>query len=350
MTWWPTARWSTRRRSSACAWPLTPWPGGRRTARRRTDGGHRGPRPSRVLSTEAEEFLSWLAVERGRSANRRRVPPGPAWPTRRRWPRRPRPRSTPGPTTSAPSCPASGPPAAGVRGPGRSRSSGACTSSWSTRAGPTTTRPAVAGTPVPRRLPKALTEDEVTGLLDTVAGDDPLARRDRALLELLYGTGARISEASGSTSPTWPMPGDCCASTGRGPRSGWCPWAARLAGRWPQWLAPGGRDLLAPRQWRRRGDAEAVFLNARGGRLTRQGAYGILQGPRPPGPPRGPGQPARAASLVRHPHAGPGGRHPGGPRAPGPRLDLDHPALHQGVGRAPAGGLRGGPPPGRPFG
>ena len=33
-----------------------------------------------------------------------------------------------------------------------------------------------------------------------------------------------------------------------------------------------------PRQWRRRGDAEAVFLNARGGRLTRQGAYGIVRG------------------------------------------------------------------------
>jgi len=41
-------------------------------------------------------------------------------------------------------------------------------------------------------------------------------------------------------------------------------------------VGPEGRAKLAPRQWRRRGDAEAVFLNARGGRLTRQGAFGII--------------------------------------------------------------------------
>ena len=47
---------------------------------------------------------------------------------------------------------------------------------------------------VPSGLPKALTEAEVGLLLDQVVGDEPVARRDRALLELLYGTGARISE------------------------------------------------------------------------------------------------------------------------------------------------------------
>jgi integrase/recombinase XerD len=44
------------------------------------------------------------------------------------------------------------------------------------------------------------------------------------------------------------------------------------------WLAPSGRGAMAPARWARRGDAEAVFLNARGGRLTRQGAWGILKG------------------------------------------------------------------------
>jgi integrase/recombinase XerD len=43
------------------------------------------------------------------------------------------------------------------------------------------------------------------------------------------------------------------------------------------WLAPGGRDGLEPARWRRRGDAEAVFLGARGGRLTRQGAWDVLR-------------------------------------------------------------------------
>jgi integrase/recombinase XerD len=43
------------------------------------------------------------------------------------------------------------------------------------------------------------------------------------------------------------------------------------------WLAPPGRPALAPERWARRGDAEAVFLNARGRRLTRQGVALILQ-------------------------------------------------------------------------
>jgi integrase/recombinase XerD len=43
------------------------------------------------------------------------------------------------------------------------------------------------------------------------------------------------------------------------------------------WLAPDGRGALAPARWARRGDAEAVFLNARGGRLSRQGAWAIVR-------------------------------------------------------------------------
>ena len=50
---------------------------------------------------------------------------------------------------------------------------------------------------VPAGIPKALDEDEVDRLLHAVTGDEPLAQRDRALLELLYGTGIRISEAVG---------------------------------------------------------------------------------------------------------------------------------------------------------
>src|SRR5207244_627869 len=43
------------------------------------------------------------------------------------------------------------------------------------------------------------------------------------------------------------------------------------------WLSAGGRGALAPERWARRGDAEAVFLNTRGGRLSRQGAWGIVR-------------------------------------------------------------------------
>src|SRR5690606_7483467 len=44
------------------------------------------------------------------------------------------------------------------------------------------------------------------------------------------------------------------------------------------WLDPGGRPAMVPERWARRGDAEAVFLNQRGGRLTRQGAWLVVRG------------------------------------------------------------------------
>ncbi len=44
------------------------------------------------------------------------------------------------------------------------------------------------------------------------------------------------------------------------------------------WLSPGGRDAMAPAMWRRRTDADALLLNQRGGRLTRQGAWLVLKG------------------------------------------------------------------------
>ena len=56
---------------------------------------------------------------------------------------------------------------------------------------------AVAPPALPRRLPRTLSIDEVDQLLAGCPGDDPAALRDRALLELLYSTGARISEAVG---------------------------------------------------------------------------------------------------------------------------------------------------------
>jgi integrase/recombinase XerD len=44
-----------------------------------------------------------------------------------------------------------------------------------------------------------------------------------------------------------------------------------------QWLAADGRGSMSPARWARRGDSEAVFLNMRGGRLSRQGAWGIVR-------------------------------------------------------------------------
>ena len=142
-----------------------------------------------------------------------------------------------------------------------------------------TTDPTVemAGARVPRRLPKALSEAEVNALLDAVGGDDAVARRDRALLELLYGTGARVSEVVGLDLADLAEADGLLRVYGKGSKERLVPLGRQARAALSGWLGPGGRDRFQPRQWRRRGDAEAVFLNARGGRLTRQGAFGIVR-------------------------------------------------------------------------
>ena len=130
---------------------------------------------------------------------------------------------------------------------------------------------------VPRGLPKALTEAEVTALLDAVVGDDPVARRDRAVLEVLYGTGVRISELVGLSLGDLDVAGGSLRVVGKGSKERIVPLAGCAAQALASWLEPSGRAGLEPSRWARRGDAEAVFLNARGGRLTRQGAWLVVR-------------------------------------------------------------------------
>ena len=120
------------------------------------------------------------------------------------------------------------------------------------------------------------------------------------------GAGRAVASATSTSTPR------CSAPSARGARSGSCRSACHAVRALVAWLGPGrAAARWRPAQWRRRGDAEAVFLNARGGRLTRQGAWDVLTALRPPGGPRGQAQPARAAPLLRHPHARPRRRHPG---------------------------------------
>jgi integrase/recombinase XerD len=131
---------------------------------------------------------------------------------------------------------------------------------------------------VPRGLPKALTEGEITSLLDAVVGHDPVARRDRAILEVLYGTGMRISELVGLSLGDVDVAGGTVRAFGKGSRERIVPLAGVAAEAVAGWLEPSGRAAMAPARWARRGDAEALLLNARGGRLTRQGAWLVVKG------------------------------------------------------------------------
>ncbi|MGI8985131.1 MAG: tyrosine recombinase, partial [Acidimicrobiales bacterium] len=130
---------------------------------------------------------------------------------------------------------------------------------------------------VPSGLPKALSEAEVLSLLSAVTGDEAVARRDRAILEVLYGCGLRVSELVGLSLADLDLGAHLLRAFGKGSKERVVPVGRMAADALAAWLRPGGRDELVPERWARRGDAEAVFLNTRGGRLSRQGAWGIVR-------------------------------------------------------------------------
>ena len=130
---------------------------------------------------------------------------------------------------------------------------------------------------VPAGLPKALTESEVDALLQAVSGTDALARRDRALLELLYGTGARISELVGASLSDFDLDAGLLRVYGKGSKERVVPLGRYSLVALVDWLSPAGRDELEPDRWARRSDSDALFLNRRGGRLSRQGAWMVVK-------------------------------------------------------------------------
>jgi integrase/recombinase XerD len=135
-------------------------------------------------------------------------------------------------------------------------------------------RDVVPPTP-PKRLPKALSAHEVIQIIEAsgaTSSDDPLTLRDRALLEFLYGTGARISEAVGLARDDIDLTDRAVTLRGKGGKTRLVPLGGYAAAALDAYLvrarpalASGGRGT------------PAVFLNARGGRLSRQSAWSILR-------------------------------------------------------------------------
>jgi integrase/recombinase XerD len=146
---------------------------------------------------------------------------------------------------------------------------------FSHREGLTTTDPAhEVKPPVPaRRLPKAISVEEVERLLEAAGSDQtPLALRDRALLELLYGTGARISEAVGLAVDDVDRGSGLVRLDGKGGKQRMVP-VGSYAQRAVEAYLVRSRPLLSAAG---RG-TPALFLNARGGRLSRQSAWTVLR-------------------------------------------------------------------------
>jgi integrase/recombinase XerD len=130
---------------------------------------------------------------------------------------------------------------------------------------------------VPSGVPKALSEEEVGRLLDAIVGADAVARRDRAITEVLYGTGMRISELVGLSLTDVDLDDRLARVFGKGSKERIVPLGRHASAALTEWFELSGRGAMAPKRWARRGDSEAVFLNQRGGRLSRQGAWGVIR-------------------------------------------------------------------------
>lgn len=134
----------------------------------------------------------------------------------------------------------------------------------------------VEGPRVPSGVPKALSEDEVKALLSSPVGDDPIALRDRAILELLYATGMRISELASLSIASIDEQAKLCRVLGKGNKERIVPVGSFARRALDEWLAPTGRQSLVHPRTARRDDLDALFLSARGRRMGRQAIWRVV--------------------------------------------------------------------------
>ncbi len=121
-----------------------------------------------------------------------------------------------------------------------------------------------------RRLPRTLSQGEVERLIEAARGVDPRSLRDRALTELLYGGGLRVSEAVELERGAVDLEGRAVRVLGKGGRERVVPIGRAAVTSLRRYLAR-GRPYLDRRH------RPELFLNARGGPLTRSGAFLILR-------------------------------------------------------------------------
>lgn len=140
---------------------------------------------------------------------------------------------------------------------------------------------AVASSKVPRRLPKALTIKEVTSLIDATKREgDPISLRDHAIVELLYGTGARVSEIVGIDINDFvqgEVEGNSITTLklrGKGSKERIVPLGSFAKSALDDYLVRSRPNLLTKSKSAR--VETALFLNQRGSRLSRQSAWQVI--------------------------------------------------------------------------
>jgi integrase/recombinase XerD len=123
-----------------------------------------------------------------------------------------------------------------------------------------------------QRLPRVLTRGEVARLLSEPKGSEPLALRDRALLEVMYACGLRVSEVTGLEVSDVDLQEGMLRARGKGSKERQVPVGRHATVALSAYCARGRPTLLGAR-------AESkLFVNRRGGGLSRQGLYKIVQG------------------------------------------------------------------------
>jgi|RhiMetdeSRZDD1v2_1073273.scaffolds.fasta_scaffold414974_3 integrase/recombinase XerD len=125
---------------------------------------------------------------------------------------------------------------------------------------------------LPRRLPRALSRADARALVEAAGGDAPRGLRDRAILELLYGSGLRASEIVGLRPSDLDLHGQFLVCQGKGSRQRLVPLGGESRRALRAYLAH-GRPALA-----RGKDRERLFLNHRGRPLSRQGLWTLVRG------------------------------------------------------------------------
>jgi len=122
-----------------------------------------------------------------------------------------------------------------------------------------------------RKLPQVLSQAEVGRLLESVSGADPIALRDRALLEVMYGCGLRASEAIGLERGEVDLRRNFVRPHGKGSKERIVPLGSQAAKAIERYLRAGRAALVGERV------ESKLFVNFRGGPLTRQGLYKVIQ-------------------------------------------------------------------------
>lgn len=123
-----------------------------------------------------------------------------------------------------------------------------------------------------KKLPRVLTRTEVRKLIDHSDGTTPMALRDRALLELMYACGLRVSEAIGLELGDFDLEDGVLCARGKGGRERLVPIGGEAIRAVERYLSRGRPQLVGERI------EPHLLLNLRGRPLTRQGLYKIVQG------------------------------------------------------------------------